>query len=147
MKISAFYVNQKQQTITEKEVKRFVKRLAKVGATITIIHCTTPLPIELINTPIIVNASSEVVNSGVDLIVQANPVGEAVDKIISVTDQLINGLQRVAEPVAYGFCIKGILEKMSGQQNVGDKHIKDSIKGYVMIQILPFVFDLIDVFR
>ena len=87
MKISAFYVNQKQQTITEKDVKRFVKRLAKVGATAIVIHCSTPLPIELLNTPIIVNASSEIANSGIDVVIQANPVGEAVDKIISVTDQ------------------------------------------------------------
>ena len=143
MKISAFYVNQKQQTITEKDVKKAFAPFVKLGiATIIVTTSTNAIPMELIDGPIVASA-----NSGIDMVIQANPVGEAVDKIISVTDQLIDGLQRIAEPVAYGFCIKGILEKMSGQQNVGDKHIKDSIKGYVMIQILPFVFDLIDVFR
>ena len=143
MKISAFYVNQKQQTITGKDVKKAFAPFVKLGvATIIITTSTNAIPMELIDIPIVASA-----NSGIDMVIQANPVGEAVDKIISVTDQLIDGLQRIAEPVAYGFCIKGILEKMSGQQNVGDKHIKDSIKGYVMIQILPFVFDLIDVFR
>lgn len=143
MKISAFYVNQKQQTITEKDVKKAFAPFVKLGiATIIVTTSTNAIPMELIDVPIVASA-----NSGIDMVIQANPVGEAVDKIISVTDQLIDGLQRIAEPVAYGFCIKGILEKMSGQQNVGDKHIKDSIKGYVMIQILPFVFDLIDVFR
>ena len=143
MKISAFYVNQKQQTITEKDVKKAFAPFVKLGiATIIVTTSTNAIPMELIDIPIVASA-----NSGIDMVIQANPVGEAVDKIISVTDQLIDGLQRIAEPVAYGFCIKGILEKMSGQQNVGDKHIKDSIKGYVMIQILPFVFDLIDVFR
>ena len=143
MKISAFYVNQKQQTITEKDVKKAFAPFVKLGiATIIVTTSTNAIPTELIDIPIVASA-----NSGIDMVIQANPVGEAVDKIISVTDQLIDGLQRIAEPVAYGFCIKGILEKMSGQQNVGDKHIKDSIKGYVMIQILPFVFDLIDVFR
>ena len=142
MKISAFYVNQKQQTITEKDVKKVIAHLTKIGVSTLIISQVTPVLFDLVGTPIVASA-----NSGIDMVIQANPVGEAVDKIISVTDQLIDGLQRIAEPVAYGFCIKGILEKMSGQQNVGDKHIKDSIKGYVMIQILPFVFDLIDVFR
>lgn len=142
MKISAFYVNQKQQTITEKDVKKVIAHLTKIGVSTLIICQVTPVLFDLVGTPIVASA-----NSGIDMVIQANPVGEAVDKIISVTDQLIDGLQRIAEPVAYGFCIKGILEKMSGQQNVGDKHIKDSIKGYVMIQILPFVFDLIDVFR
>lgn len=142
MKISAFYVNQKQQTITEKDVKKVIAQLTKIGVSTLIISQVTPVLFDLVGTPIVASA-----NSGIDMVIQADPVGEAVDKIISVTDQLIDGLQRVAEPVAYGFCIKGILEKMSGQQNVGDKHIKDSIKGYVMIQILPFVFDLIDVFR
>ena len=143
MKITAFYVNQKQKTITEKDVKKAFAPFVKLGiATIIVTTSTNAIPMELIDVPIVASA-----NSGIDMVIQANPVGEAVDKIISVTDQLIDGLQRIAEPVAYGFCIKGILEKMSGQQNVGDKHIKDSIKGYVMIQILPFVFDLIDVFR
>ena len=143
MKISAFYVNQKQQTITEKDVKKAFAPFVKLGiATIIVTTSINAIPMELIDGPIVASA-----NSGIDMVIQANPVGEAVDKIRSVTDQLIDGLQRIAEPVAYGFCIKGILEKMSGQQNVGDKHIKDSIKGYVMIQILPFVFDLIDVFR
>lgn len=142
MKITAFYVNQKQKTITEKDVKRVIAHLTKIGISTLVISQITPVLFDLVGTSIVASA-----NSGIDMVIQANPVGEAVDKIISVTDQLIDGLQRVAEPVAYGFCIKGILEKMSGQQNVGDKHIKDSIKGYVMIQILPFVFDLIDVFR
>ena len=142
MKISAFYVNQKQQTITEKDVKKVIAHLTKIGVSTLIISQVTPVLFDLVGTPIVASA-----NSGIDMVIQANPVGEAVDKIISVTDQLIDGLQRIAEPVAYGFCIKGILEKMSGQQNVGDKHIQDTIQGYVMIQILPFVFDLIDVFR
>ena len=142
MKISAFYVNQKQQTITEKDVKKVIAQLTKIGVSTLIISQVAPVLFDLVGTPIVASA-----NSGIDMVIQADPVGEAVDKIISVTDQLIDGLQRVAEPVAYGFCINGILEKMSGQENVGSKHIKDSIKGYVMIQILPFVFDLIDVFR
>ena len=142
MKVSAFYVNQKQQTITEKDVKKAIVCLTKVGISSLIITEITPMLMELVGTPITVSA-----NSGLDLVIQEDPVNEAVDKIVTLADQFIHGTQRIAEPVAYGFCMKGFLEKMSGQDNIGTKHIKDSIKGYVMIQVLPFVFDIINVFR
>ena len=70
MKISAFYVNQKQQTITEKDVKKAFAPFVKLGiATIIVTTSTNAIPMELIDVPIVASA-----NSGIDMVIQANQI-------------------------------------------------------------------------
>lgn len=56
---------------------------------------------------------------------------------------LLKTLQDLAEPVAYGFMIKGFMQVMSGNEHDGFKTIKHSIGGFVGIQWIPYIFSII----
>lgn len=56
---------------------------------------------------------------------------------------LIDILKDLAEPVAYGFMIKGFMQIMSGEEQQGMKVIKGAITGYIGIQWIPYIFRII----
>jgi hypothetical protein len=56
---------------------------------------------------------------------------------------LINVIKDLAEPVAYGFMIKGFMKIMTGDDHEGWKTIKYSIGGYIGIQWIPSIFNLL----
>jgi hypothetical protein len=141
MKVCAFYVTKKQRVIEERDVAMVLEHLAKAGASAFILTQITPILTDLVGTPIVAQAST--FSNGVT----NGALTEGTDKILGIANEIITSLQKIAEPVAYAFCVKGILEKMSGQENVGSKHMKEALKGYVVIQVLPMIFDMINVFR
>lgn len=63
-------------------------------------------------------------------------ISESVQPIIQV-------LKDLAEPIAYGFMIKGFMQIIAGDEHEGMKTIKYSIGGYVGIQWIPSIFNLI----
>ncbi len=142
MKICAFYVSKKQRVIEEKDVRKAIEGMAKIGVSALTIAQLTPLLMTLIGEPMVAHAS-DLVYMGTN----QGGIAKSVDELIDRAEEIIYALQRIAYPAAYGFAIKGVLEKMSGQDSLGSKHIKEALKGYVLIQLLPTLFDLIDVFR
>lgn len=56
---------------------------------------------------------------------------------------LIDILKDLAEPISYGFMIKGFLKIMAGEENEGLKTIKGAIGGYIGIQWIPMIFRII----
>lgn len=141
MKVCAFYVTKKQRVIEEKDVTMVLEQLVKAGASAFVLTQITPILTNLVGTPIVAQAST--FNHGVT----NGALTEGTDKLLGIANEIISALQKVAEPVAYGFCVKGVLEKMSGQDNIGSKHMKEALKGYVVIQVLPMIFDMINIFR
>lgn len=64
----------------------------------------------------------------------------------SVTESLqplVDVLKDLAEPVSYGFMIKGFMKIMAGEEHEGMKVIKGAIGGYVGIQWIPYIFNII----
>lgn len=141
MKVCAFYVTKKQRVIEEKDVTIVLEQLVKAGASAFVLAQITPILTNLVGTPIVAQAST--FNHGVT----NGALTEGTDRLLGIANEIISALQKVAEPVAYGFCVKGVLEKMSGQDNIGSKHMKEALKGYVVIQVLPMIFDMINIFR
>ena len=141
MKVCAFYVTKKQRVIEEKDVTMVMEYLVKAGASAFVLTQLSPILTNLVGTPVTAHAAT----FGTD--VTNGALTEGTDKILGIANEIISALQKIAEPVAYGFCVKGILEKMSGQENVGSKHMKEALKGYVVIQVLPMIFDMINIFR
>lgn len=74
--------------------------------------------------------------NGMSTVAYAGTIGESVQPIIDV-------LKDLAEPVAYGFMIKGFLSMMAGNENEGKKTIKYAVGGYLGIQWIPMIFNLI----
>lgn len=68
--------------------------------------------------------------------VHANSVSQGLQPIIDI-------LKDLAEPVSYGFMIKGFLKIMSGEETEGYKTIKHAIAGFIGIQWIPMIFRLI----
>lgn len=56
---------------------------------------------------------------------------------------IIDTLKDLADPVCYGFMIKGFLQVMGGQSEKGKQAIKNAIGGYIGIQWIPWIFDMI----
>jgi hypothetical protein len=56
---------------------------------------------------------------------------------------LIDVLKDLAEPIAYGFMIKGFMKIMAGDEHEGMKTIKYSVGGFIGIQWIPAIFRLI----
>jgi len=56
---------------------------------------------------------------------------------------LLRTLQDLAEPVSYGFMIKGFMQIMSGDEHQGTGTIKHAILGYVGIQWIPRIYAII----
>lgn len=67
----------------------------------------------------------------------------AVDKPSAAFKPIIETLQDLAEPVSYGFMIKGFLQVVAGEGEKGKKTIKDAIAGYIGIQWMPWIFGLV----
>lgn len=65
------------------------------------------------------------------------------DSITKSVQPLIDVLKDLAEPVAYGFMIKGFMKIMAGDEHEGMKTIKYAVGGYVGIQWIPAIFRLI----
>lgn len=84
----------------------------------------------------------QIINVGIGLMlatsntVSANSINNALQPLISV-------LQDLAEPVSYGFMIKGFLQIMAGDDHAGQKTIKSAIGGFLGIQFIPKVFQII----
>lgn len=68
--------------------------------------------------------------------VYANPISSALNPLIVV-------LQDLAEPVSYGFMVKGFLQIMAGDDHAGQKTIKSAIGGFLGIQFIPKIFSII----
>lgn len=68
--------------------------------------------------------------------VYANPINDALKPLINV-------LQDLAEPVSYGFMVKGFLQIMAGDDHAGQKTIKSAIGGFLGIQFIPKIFAII----
>lgn len=58
-------------------------------------------------------------------------------------DPLIETLKSLAKPAAIGFMIKGGLEVISGNEHKGKKTMKHAVQGFVGIQWIPVIFDII----
>lgn len=56
---------------------------------------------------------------------------------------LVNILKDLAEPVSYGFFVKGFLEMISGKEHEGKKTIKYSATGFLGIQFIPQIMKII----
>ena len=74
--------------------------------------------------------------NGMTTVAWAGPIGSSVQPIIDV-------LKDLAEPVAYGFMIKGFLSMMAGNEHEGKKTIKYALGGYVGIQFIPQIFKIL----
>lgn len=64
----------------------------------------------------------------------------------SVTESLqplIDVLKDLAEPVSYGFMVKGFMKIMAGEEHDGVKIIKGAIGGFIGIQWIPYIFKII----
>lgn len=78
----------------------------------------------------------KVVNNPVQLFAYTNEISSGVKPIV---DMLID----VAEPVSYGFMVKGFLQWMAGNENEGKKTLKASATGYLGVQFIPQIFKII----
>lgn len=67
----------------------------------------------------------------------------AATNISSSVQPLIDVLIDLAEPVSYGFMVKGFIEWMTGRENEGKKTIKSSMTGYLGIKFIPQIFKII----
>ena len=142
MKMCFFYVTKKQRVIENKDIAKVIECMAKVGASAFVISQISPILYDLVGTPITAHASTFATSK-----VETSAITEGANKLVAISEELVKSVQKIAEPVSYGFCVKGILEKMSGNENIGNKHMKDSLKGYVIIQVLPMIYDMIDIFQ
>ena len=107
MKVCAFYVTKKQRVIEEKDVTMVLEQLVKAGASAFVLTQLSPILTNLVGTPITAHAST------FDHGVTNGALSEGTDKLLGIANEIISALQKVAEPVAYGFCVKGVLEKIS----------------------------------
>lgn len=74
--------------------------------------------------------------NGMTTVAWAGPIGESVQPLIDV-------LKDLAEPVSYGFMVKGFLQIMAGGEHEGKKTIKYALGGFLGIQLIPKFFGII----
>lgn len=67
----------------------------------------------------------------------------ASTNIADSVQPLINVLIDLAEPVSYGFMVKGFFEMMGGSDATGKKTIKHAVAGYLGIRFIPQIFKVI----
>jgi hypothetical protein len=98
-----------------------------------------------------VDFTKELVKLGVSTILITN-VGHVAfaNSFITTTPSISKGLQPLidvlkdlAEPVSYGFMIKGFMKVMSGDEHEGMKIVKYSAGGFIGIQWIPYIFSII----
>ena len=129
MKISAFKKKKNGRTIDEKDVVMVVSSATK---TIAITSCGAyALPILKDSMPL------------TGIVAQASSLEETGTAIADAFDPLIHTLQDLAEPFSLAFCLKGIFMKMQGHEAEGNKAMKNSIYGYLTVQFLPQLYDLL----
>jgi hypothetical protein len=81
--------------------------------------------------------------SGVQFLAAAGTVGYEKGQIMQAAQPIIDILQDVAEPVAYGMMLWGFIKIIMNQQGEGLDIIKKAGWGYVFIQLLPWLFGII----
>lgn len=74
--------------------------------------------------------------NGMTTVAWAGSISEGVQPLIDV-------LKDLAEPVSYGFMVKGFLSIMAGNEHEGKKTIKYSLGGFLGIQLIPKLFDIV----
>lgn len=74
--------------------------------------------------------------NGMTTVAWAGPIASGMQPLLDV-------LKDLAEPFSYAFMVKGFLSMMAGNEHEGKKTIKYAIGGYVGIQFIPQIFDLI----
>lgn len=84
----------------------------------------------------------QIINTGM-LFVLSSSNSVSANNINQALQPLINVLQDLAEPVSYGFMIKGFLQIMAGDDHAGQKTIKSAIGGFLGIQFIPKIFAII----
>lgn len=70
-------------------------------------------------------------------------VTHAYTGISDAVKPLVDVLVDAAEPISYGFMVKGFIQWMSGAEHEGKKSIKSSVAGYLGIQFIPQIFKII----
>jgi hypothetical protein len=74
--------------------------------------------------------------NGMTTVAWAGSISEGVQPLIEV-------LKDLAEPVSYGFMVKGFLSIMAGNEHEGKKTIKYAMGGFMGIQLIPKLFGII----
>lgn len=74
--------------------------------------------------------------NGMTTVAWAGSISQSVQPLIDV-------LKDLAEPVAYGFMVKGFLSIMAGNEHEGKKTIKYAIGGFLGIQLIPKLFEIV----
>ena len=77
------------------------------------------------------------------LIVSSNTQVLAESSISAKLHPVIALLQDLVEPVSYCFMIYGGLKIISGNKSRGLEILKDAAAGYVLVQWIPWLFDII----
>lgn len=137
MKVSGFYVTKNGKIVDEKDAMKVSVGVAKTVLMTTCTHqavglIQTQLPLGLIAHASDLNTTTAVVNGT-----------QQVSSVSVAFDPLIHTLQDVAEPFSMGFAMKGIFMKMQGKESEGNKVMKNSIYGYLTVQFLPKIYDLL----
>lgn len=132
MKVSAFYITKNGKVIDEKDV---AKASLSIGKTVAMSACTHgALPLIQSDLPL-------------GLIAHASDGVETASAISTAFDPLIATLQDLAEPFSFGFALKGVFMKMQGKENEGNKVMKNAMYGYLTVQFLPEIYDLLKMIK
>ncbi len=93
-----------------------------------------------------IDVDKVLVKAGITAIIFAHGIngGTIYAKTISEGLQpLVDVLKDLAEPISYGFMVKGFLKIMAGEEHEGLKTIKGAIGGFIGIQWIPQIFKII----
>lgn len=132
MKVSGFYVAKNGKLVDEKDVMEAIVGVAKTVLMSTCTHAALPLVKADLPLGLVAHASAGVEN--------ATAIADAFDPLIST-------LQDLAEPFSFGFALKGVFMKMQGKENEGNKVMKNAMYGYLTVQFLPEIYDLLKMIK
>lgn len=131
MKVSAFYVTKSGKVIEEKDI---VKVGVETAKTVALVGCmNSTLPVLYGGMPL----------NGMVAHASTTEAVQSVSSIASAFDPLINTLQDLSEPFSFAFALKGLFMKMQGNESEGNKTMKNAMYGYLTVQFLPEVYDLL----
>lgn len=86
----------------------------------------------------------QIIKSGITIMLLSSGVTKVhAGSIAESFMPVVEILQDLAEPVSYGFMIKGFLQIMAGNDHAGQKTIKSAIGGFLGIQFIPKIFEII----